>query len=104
MTASFGHVISQIQRWTSPCLGALSDAVLLERFVHYHDESAFAALLACHGGMALRSCRRVLGDVHEAEDAFQATFLIRQQCQHSNYQRQSSIRAVKIEAREAKKY
>jgi RNA polymerase sigma factor (sigma-70 family) len=76
MADSFGHVLSHIQRWTSPRLGDLSDAVLLERFVRSRDESAFAALVARHGGMVLRSCRRVLGDVYEAEDAFQATFLI----------------------------
>jgi RNA polymerase sigma factor (sigma-70 family) len=76
MAAFLGHVLSQIQRRTSPRLVELSDAVLLERFIRYRDESAFAALVARHGGMVLRSCRRVLGDVHKAEDAFQATFLI----------------------------
>lgn len=76
MAASLGHVLSQMQRWTSPRLGDLPDAVLIERFLHHRDESAFAALVARHGSMVLRSCRRVLGDDHEAEDAFQATFLI----------------------------
>ena len=76
MTASLGHVLAQIQRWTSPRLQEFSDAVLLERFVQHRDESAFAALVARHGQMVLRSCRRVLNDEHEAEDAFQATFLI----------------------------
>lgn len=76
MTASLGHVLAQIQRWTSPRLQELSDTVLLERFVQHRDESAFAALVARHGQMVLRSCRRVLNDEHEAEDAFQATFLI----------------------------
>jgi RNA polymerase sigma factor (sigma-70 family) len=76
MAASLGHLVAQLQRWTSPHLEELSDAVLLERFVQRRDESAFAALVARHGGMVLRSCRHVLGDAHEAEDAFQATFLI----------------------------
>src|SRR5262249_39121591 len=53
-----------------------ADVVLLERFVQRRDEAAFAALVARHGAMVLRSCRRVLGDAQEAEDAFQATFLI----------------------------
>lgn len=76
MAASLEHVLAQLQRWTSPHLEECSDAVLLERFVQLHDESAFAALLARHGGMVWHSCRRILDDSHEAEDAFQATFLI----------------------------
>jgi RNA polymerase sigma factor (sigma-70 family) len=76
MAASLGHVLSQLQRWTAPRLGELSDTVLLERLVQQRDESAFAALVSRHGAMVLRSCRRILGDVHEAEDAFQAAFLI----------------------------
>jgi RNA polymerase sigma factor (sigma-70 family) len=76
MAASFGFVLSQIQRWTSGQLGELSDAVLLERFVQGRDESAFTALVARHGEMVLHSCRRILGNSLDAEDAFQATFLI----------------------------
>jgi RNA polymerase sigma factor (sigma-70 family) len=76
MAASLESVLAHIQRWTSPRLEELSDATLLQRFVQRRDESAFAALTARHGVMVLRSCRRVLGDAHEAEDAFQATFLI----------------------------
>ncbi len=76
MTASLDHVLSQIQRWTSPRLDENSDALLLQRFVQHRDERAFAAMVSRHGGMVLRSCRRVLGDVHAAEDAFQAVFLI----------------------------
>lgn len=65
-----------MQRWAASHRENESDAVLLERFLQRRDESAFAALVARHGAMVLRSCQRVLGDVHEAEDAFQATFLI----------------------------
>lgn len=83
MAASLEHVLSQIHRWTSPYLEDHSDAALLERFVQYRDERAFAALVSRHGGMVLRSCRRVLGDAHAAEDAFQAVFLILARKAHS---------------------
>ena len=57
----------------------VSDGQLLERFLLRRDDAAevaFAALVERHGPMVLRTCRGVLHDVHAAEDAFQATFLI----------------------------
>jgi Sigma-70 region 2 len=54
----------------------LSDVVPLRRFTHSQDEPAFAALVERHGPMVLAACRRILGDKHAAEDAFQATFLV----------------------------
>jgi DNA-directed RNA polymerase specialized sigma24 family protein len=53
-----------------------ADAVLLSRWIDQRDEAAFSALVARHGPMILGVCRRVFGDAHEAEDVFQATFLI----------------------------
>jgi RNA polymerase sigma factor (sigma-70 family) len=55
---------------------ALTDSELLERFAQRHEEAAFAALLRRHGPMVLSVCRRVLRSSHDAEDAFQATFLV----------------------------
>jgi RNA polymerase sigma factor (sigma-70 family) len=56
--------------------GGLTDAQLLEAFVSRGEEAAFEVLVWRHGAMVLGVCQRVLRDVHEAEDAFQAAFLI----------------------------
>ncbi len=53
-----------------------TDAQLLDHFVARRDEPAFAALMVRHGPMVLCLCRQMLRDVQEAEDAFQAAFLV----------------------------
>src|SRR5262249_46033703 len=55
---------------------ATPDAELIEAFVANRSEAAFAALVRRHGPMVLNLCRRVLGNHQDAEDAFQATFLV----------------------------
>src|SRR5262245_21007962 len=64
-----------LRRLADPAVAA-PDADLLGRFARHRDEEAFAALVARHGPMVLGVCRRVLGDAHAAQDAFQATFLV----------------------------
>jgi RNA polymerase sigma factor (sigma-70 family) len=59
-----------------PAENGPSDGQLLARFVASRDEPSFTALLRRHGAMVWRLCLRVLGHVQDAEDAFQATFII----------------------------
>jgi RNA polymerase sigma factor (sigma-70 family) len=59
-------------------LGGLSDGQLIERFLEPEmaGDAAFGVLLGRHGPMVFGVCRRILGDDHAADDAFQATFLV----------------------------
>jgi len=75
-----GVVLRQIQTlFGAGTVAGLTDGQLLERFATRDGaaaELAFAALVERHGPMVLRVCRRVLADPHDAQDAFQATFLV----------------------------
>jgi len=75
-----GSVIRQIESlFEGGSVAGMNDRQLLERFIARRDptgEAAFAALVTRHGPMVLDICRSILGDLHHAEDAFQAVFLV----------------------------
>ena len=57
-------------------LSHLTDRELLQRFTKQREEAAFLALLKRHGTVIQRICRRTLPNAHDADDVFQATFLV----------------------------
>src|SRR5579884_2052891 len=69
--------------------GDAPDQQLLERFATLRDEAAFAALLKRHGPMVLGVCQSVLHDLHDAEDTFQAAFLVLAQKADSIHRREA---------------
>jgi RNA polymerase sigma factor (sigma-70 family) len=76
MAARSDRLLRYVRRLALRAGRDADDGALLTRFVTQHDQAAFEALVYRHGPMVLRVCQRLLANGHDAEDAFQATFLV----------------------------
>ncbi len=75
--AQLDAVLRQVRGFLAPGgTAGQSDGALLRAFAAANDQAAFAALVERHGPLVLAVCRRVLANAQDAEDAFQATFLL----------------------------
>jgi RNA polymerase sigma factor (sigma-70 family) len=71
-----GNLVRHLRHVLAPPeVKGASDAELLGRFVQSHDQTAFELLVRRHEALVFGVCRRIVRDRHDAEDAFQATFL-----------------------------
>ncbi len=69
-------LLSRLRQAAGPSADQVTDAEVLSRFVQHQDPAAFELLFWRHGPMVWNVCRRCLGNTADAEDAFQATFVV----------------------------
>jgi RNA polymerase sigma factor (sigma-70 family) len=83
-SATFGTALRHLRDlFGTGTVGGLEDGQLLARYSSAKDELAFEALVARHGPMVLATCRAVLRNEHDVEDAFQTTFFVLARKAHS---------------------
>jgi RNA polymerase sigma factor (sigma-70 family) len=75
-TASLSAVATYVRQLAQRDAYRSTEHQLIESFTRVHDEAAFAEIVRLHGPMVLATCRRVLRHTQDAEDVFQATFLV----------------------------
>src|SRR5262245_34115957 len=68
--------VRRLQGLADTQTGQLPDEQLLQLFVCQRSEEAFGAIMRRHGPLVLRICRQILTHAEDADDAFQATFLV----------------------------
>jgi RNA polymerase sigma factor (sigma-70 family) len=84
-----GQRLRQVVHHLHASMDAQSDAQLLWQFIDARDETAFAALVRRHGRMVLGVSRRILQHAQDAEDVFQATFLVLARKAHAVVRRET---------------
>jgi RNA polymerase sigma factor (sigma-70 family) len=82
-------VLRHIEKLSAVRVEERTDRQLLDDFASHRDEAAFTRLVDRHGPMVFRVCRRVLHQQQDAEDAYQATFLILARCHRSIRKREA---------------
>jgi RNA polymerase sigma factor (sigma-70 family) len=75
-TAALHSLIARVRQLTDPAASPQSDRMLLEAYTQAGQQEAFAALVRRHGRLVFGICKRILRHDADAEDAFQATFLV----------------------------
>src|SRR5262249_16218594 len=77
MASASGNILREVRKLIKhPREGLSTDRDLLERFSQQRDEAAFGDLVRRHETLVMGVCRRILDQAQDAEDAFQATFLL----------------------------